>query len=182
MASICWRDASSAAVLLAASSTSCPSARSLASDVIAICDDGVQVLVDAGVERPRQQHVDQPADDDERGGEHADVPQRQPRRGPFQSSGLDHRPRRACSRRRARVLDQLHRVAVIDLAAQTLDVDLDQVRQRIEAVVPDVLGDVGAADDLPLPAQRDIRAACIPWSSAGSAGRPARRGGRGYRW
>ena len=38
-------------------------------------------------------------------------------------------------------------MAVVDLAPQPLDVDLDQVRHRVEAVVPDMLGDVRAADD-----------------------------------
>ena len=42
-------------------------------------------------------------------------------------------------------------VPVVDLSAQALDVHLDEVRHRIEAVVPDVLGDVGAADDFALP-------------------------------
>ncbi len=88
MASICCREASSAAVLLAASSVSCPSARSLASEVIAICTTAVQVVVDAGVERAREQHVDQAADDDEDGGERGDVPQRQPRPDRFNHQAL----------------------------------------------------------------------------------------------
>ena len=41
-------------------------------------------------------------------------------------------------------------MVVVDLSAQPLDVHLDQVRHRVEAVVPDVLGDVGAADDVAL--------------------------------
>src|SRR5688572_20277819 len=46
---------------------------------------------------------------------------------------------------------QLHGVPVVDLAAQPLNVDLDQVRHRVEAVVPDMLGDVRAPDDLVVP-------------------------------
>src|SRR5688500_5270695 len=45
-------------------------------------------------------------------------------------------------------LNQLHAVAIVDLAAKPLDVDLDQIRHRVETVVPDVLGDVGPAGDL----------------------------------
>ena len=41
-------------------------------------------------------------------------------------------------------------MAVVDLPAQTLDVHLDQVRHRVEAIVPDMLGDVRAADDVTL--------------------------------
>src|SRR5688572_13794344 len=40
--------------------------------------------------------------------------------------------------------------AVVDLAPQPLDIDLDQIRHRVEAVVPDMLGDVGAPEDLSL--------------------------------
>ena len=47
-------------------------------------------------------------------------------------------------------VNQLHLMPVVDLPAQALDVDLDEVRLRIEAVVPDMLGDVAAAHDLPL--------------------------------
>src|SRR5687767_4278237 len=45
-------------------------------------------------------------------------------------------------------LYQLHRMPVVDLPAQPLDVDLDEVRYGIKAVVPHVLRDVGSADDL----------------------------------
>src|SRR5687767_12865743 len=48
-------------------------------------------------------------------------------------------------------VDQFRAVTVIDFPAQALDVDLDEIRHRIEAVVPDMLGDVGAAHDLALP-------------------------------
>src|SRR6186997_2115498 len=47
-------------------------------------------------------------------------------------------------------LNELDRLPVVDLPAQALDVDLDQVRHRIEAVVPDMFGDVGPADDVTL--------------------------------
>src|SRR5688572_3710967 len=45
---------------------------------------------------------------------------------------------------------QLHIIAVINLPAESLDVHLDEVGHRIEAVVPHVLGDVGAPHDLAL--------------------------------
>src|SRR5688572_7796980 len=50
----------------------------------------------------------------------------------------------------AACLDQLDREAVVDLAAEALNVDLDQVRHRVEAVVPNVLGNIRPADDLAL--------------------------------
>ena len=52
------------------------------------------------------------------------------------------------------VYDTTGRLLVVDLPAEALDVDLDQVRQRIEAVVPDVFGDVGAADHITLAAEQ----------------------------
>src|SRR5687767_8572140 len=51
-------------------------------------------------------------------------------------------------------VEQLDGVAVVDLAPQPLDVDLDQVRIRIERVVPDVLGDVASARDLALASRK----------------------------
>ena len=39
-------------------------------------------------------------------------------------------------------------VGIVQLAAQPLDVDVDDVGERVVVLVPDVLGDVGAADDL----------------------------------
>jgi hypothetical protein len=49
-------------------------------------------------------------------------------------------------------VQELHRVAVVDLPSQPLNVHLDQIREGVEAVVPDVLGDVGSADDFALAA------------------------------
>ena len=88
--------------------------------------------------------------EDERGRQHATY-QSVSRPGPFQSSAPSARKSQRISRAAPRVY-QLDRVPVVDLAPQALDVDLDQVRHRIEAVVPYVLRDVGAADDLSLPA------------------------------
>ena len=68
------------------------------------------------------------------------------------NAGVLGEPERV-SRAPSRV-NQLHGSAVVDLAAQALDVDFDQVRHRIEAVVPDVLRDVGPADDLALPTEQ----------------------------
>src|SRR5690349_9585049 len=45
-------------------------------------------------------------------------------------------------------LNQLDGSAVVDLATQALDVDLNEVRHRIEAVVPDVFGDIASGHDL----------------------------------
>src|SRR5688572_30680627 len=39
-------------------------------------------------------------------------------------------------------------MVVVNLSAQPLDVDLDQVGHGVEAIVPDVFGDVRAADDV----------------------------------
>src|SRR6185369_8718002 len=44
--------------------------------------------------------------------------------------------------------DQRVRARAIELAAQPLDVDIDDVGDRIVVLVPHVLGDVGAADDV----------------------------------
>ncbi|MNC87263.1 hypothetical protein D3C83_29760 [compost metagenome] len=45
---------------------------------------------------------------------------------------------------------QLHVIVVVNLPAEPLDVHLDEVGHRIEAVVPHVLGDVGSPHDLTL--------------------------------
>src|SRR6266581_2227691 len=37
---------------------------------------------------------------------------------------------------------------IVELPPQALHVDVDHVRQRLVGIVPDVLGDVGAANDL----------------------------------
>src|SRR5712691_2683600 len=42
--------------------------------------------------------------------------------------------------------DDVIRLGAIDLPAKAIDVDLDDVRERIEVFVPDVLGDLFAAD------------------------------------
>src|SRR5687767_12030111 len=47
-------------------------------------------------------------------------------------------------------LNELDREVVVDLAPQPLDVDLNQIRHRVEAVVPHMLGDIGTADDFSL--------------------------------
>ena len=39
---------------------------------------------------------------------------------------------------------------IVDLPAEPLNVDLDQIGHRIERVVPDVFGDIGAADHVAL--------------------------------
>src|ERR1043165_7873684 len=43
---------------------------------------------------------------------------------------------------------ELQGVAVVNLAAQALDVDFDEVREDVEVLVPDVRGDLCAAHDL----------------------------------
>src|SRR5688500_570122 len=50
--------------------------------------------------------------------------------------------------RAAARLDEPQWLTIVDLASQPLDIDLNQVRCWIKAVVPYVLRDVGAADDL----------------------------------
>src|SRR6266545_2129229 len=47
--------------------------------------------------------------------------------------------------------DQLQLMAVVYLASQPLDVNLDQVGKRVEVYIPHVLADLGAADDLARP-------------------------------
>src|SRR5688572_568632 len=49
-------------------------------------------------------------------------------------------------------LDQLHFVTVVDLPAQALNVDLDQVRIGVEGAVPDVLANVTTSHDVALAA------------------------------
>ena len=114
-------------------------------------DPGLQVLVNPHVQRARQQHIDQHADDDERGGQHADVEQRQAAANALnpQLCSIAHVERIS----RATVgANQLQQVPVVYLAAQALDVDLDQVGHRVEAVVPDVFGNVRTANDVTPPA------------------------------
>ena len=45
-------------------------------------------------------------------------------------------------------MNQFQSIPLIDLPPQPLDEDFDRFRERVEALVPDVGGDVGAADDL----------------------------------
>src|SRR5687768_9724034 len=59
--------------------------------------------------------------------------------------------------RAAAGVDQLDRVAVVDLAAEALHVDLDQVGEGVEAGVPDVFGDVRAAEHLPRAAGHELQ-------------------------
>src|SRR5438128_1243952 len=41
------------------------------------------------------------------------------------------------------------REAVVNLAAQAVDVHVNEVRERVEVLVPDVLGDLGAREHAP---------------------------------
>src|SRR5262245_7782139 len=43
--------------------------------------------------------------------------------------------------------EQARLAVVLELAAQVADVDVDHVRRRDEVVAPDVLGDLGPAED-----------------------------------
>src|SRR5437764_7571859 len=56
-------------------------------------------------------------------------------------SGLEH------VSRTAHRLNPFSRRDSLDVAAQPIDVDLDEVRERVELLVPDVLGDLLAGDD-----------------------------------
>ncbi len=53
-------------------------------------------------------------------------------------------------------LDQLLPLAAVDLLAQRVDVDVDDVGRKIEGVLPDPGLDLGARDDLAPPAQQQL--------------------------
>src|SRR5690349_18149154 len=56
-----------------------------------------------------------------------------------------------CTERVARAanrLQELHGPAVVNLPAEPLDVHVDQIRSRVEGVIPDVIGDRRAADNV----------------------------------
>src|SRR6266496_4421929 len=52
--------------------------------------------------------------------------------------------------------DHLRLEAIVDLRPQAADQHIEQVRERIVIVVPDVRGDGGAIDDLPLMAREQL--------------------------
>src|SRR5687767_5214757 len=73
--------------------------------------------------------------------------------------------------RAAARLYELHWMTIVDLPAQPLDINLDEVRYRVKVVVPDMLRDVAAADDLRLPTrqileQRVLLRGQLDWPSA----------------
>ena len=72
----------------------------------------------------------------------ARIPQRQPR-----AEGKGHGLQELISLAAAGA-DDRGRFRIVELAAEPLHVDVDDVGKRVVVLVPDVLGDVGAADDV----------------------------------
>ena len=106
-----------------------------------------QLLVDSRLAQPSMHGDNGEAGDDEDEEQDHAVPQRQSRIGSravvIVTAHLGQDVAFAAARPNQRV-----RRAVVEFPSQALDVDVDHIRERIVELVPDVLGDVGPADDL----------------------------------